>query len=334
MPTTQIADVIVPQEFTDYQIEHSMTSTALFQSGVLSKNGAIADALAKGSTNFTVPFWRDIVDGAEADITSDDPTVLSTPQKFSAGRQIVRKSFVHASWAEMSLAAELAGSDPITALQTRVAAYWQVQFEKRLVSTLNGILASNVANNNADMVVDISGAAGAASAFNATAVINTAATLGDRMNEDIRMIAMSSHIYTQALINDEVQFIPNSLGQPIKTYRGLAVLIDDNLTPANGVYTTVLMGSGAIGFGASEPITGHGTELFRVPAAGNGGGQTVLHSRMNVAMHPLGYAWNDGTGGAALAGDSPTIADLAVGSHWTRVATSRKSIPLAFLLTK
>lgn len=334
MPTMQIADVIVPQEFTDYQIENSMTSTALFQSGVLSKNGAIADALAKGSNSFTVPFWRDIADGAEADIVNDDPTVLSTPQKFSAGRQIVRKSFVHASWSEMSLAAELAGSDPIVALRDRVAAYWQVQFEKRLVSTLNGILASNVANNNADMVVDISGAAGAESAFNATAVINTAATLGDRMNDDIRMIAMHSHIYTQALINDEIAFLPNSQGQPIKTYRGLAVLIDDNLSPANGVYTTVLMGSGAIGFGASEPNTGYGTEIYRLPAAGNGGGQTVLHSRQNVALHPLGYAWNDGTGVAALAGDSPTIADLAVAAHWTRVATSRKSIPLAFLVSK
>lgn len=333
MPTTQIADVVVPAEFSQYIIEESVTSTILFQSGVLVKNGYIADALAKGSTNFAVPFWRDIADGNEADVTSDDPTVLSTPQKFTAGRQIVRKSFLHASWAEMSLAAELAGSDPIVALRERVAAYWQVQYEKRLIATFNGIIASNVANNNADMVLDISGGAGAAATFNATAVINTAATLGDRMN-DVKAIAMHSHVYTQALIADEIQFLPGSQGQPIKTYRGMAVMIDDNLTTSAGVYLTVLMAAGAVGFGASDPNTGYGTELHRVPDSGNGGGQTVLHSRQNVGIHPLGYAWNDGSGVVALAGDSPTIADLAVGGHWTRVATSRKSIPLAFLVSK
>jgi hypothetical protein len=333
MPTMQIADVVVPAEFSQYIIEESVTSTGLFQSGVLVKNAYIADALAKGSTNFVVPHWVDLADGAEADVTNDNPAILSTPQKFTSGKMVVRKSFLHASWSEMSLAAELAGSDPIVALRSRVAAYWQLQYEKRLVATLLGIIASNVANNNADMILDISGAAGAAATFNATAVINTASTLGDRMN-DVKAIAMHSHIYTQALINDEVQFIPNSLGQPIRTYRGMSVTIDDNLLSSAGVYLTVLMATGAMGFGASEPNTGYGTEIYRYPDQGNGGGATVLHSRQNVALHPLGYAWNDGTGANTLAGESPTIEDLSNGAHWTRSASSRKMVPLAFLVSK
>ena len=333
MPVTQLVDVVVPSEFSAYIVENSVTSTALLDSGVLVENGYIADALARGATSFAVPFWRDIADGAEADITSDDPNVLSVPQKFTCGRQVVRKSFLHASWAEMSLAAELAGSDPLEALQDRVAVYWQHQYEKRLVATMNGILASNVSNNGGDMVLDISGAAGDASKFGATAVINTAATLGDSLN-DVKMIAMHSHVYTQALINDEIQFLPGSQGQPIKTYRGMACLIDDALSVSAGVYLTILMGAGAIGFGASEPNTGYGTEIHRVPDSGNGGGQTVLHSRINVGIHPLGYAWNDGTGGNAIVGESPSIADLSNAAHWTRVAASRKSVPLAFLVSK
>jgi len=332
MSVTQLADVVVPAEFTAYQVENSVVSTALFQSGVLVKNGVIAEQLSAGAQSFTVPFWKDLGE-TEADITSDDPTVLSVPQKFSTGRQIIRKSFLHQSWSAMDLASELSGDNPIEALQGRVLAYWNRQFERRLIASFLGILASNVANNAADMVNDISGASGAAASFAAAAVIDTAGTLGDRL-EDVKAIAMHSAIYKEALKNDLIEFIPQSQGLPIKTFRGMAVILDDNLTPSAGVYTTILMGNGAVGFGAAEPRVGFGTELFRVPSAGNGGGQTVLHSRMNVGIHPLGFAWSDGTSGTAIAGDSPTIAELASAAHWSRAATSRKSIPLAFLVSK
>jgi hypothetical protein len=331
MPATQISDIVVPQQFTAYQIENSMVSTALYQSGVLVRNGEIDSQLQAGAEQFTIPFWRDLGEN-EADVTSDDPNILSVPLKLTAGRQTVRKSFLHQSWSTMDLAAELSGDDPLTKLQTRVQAYWDRQWERRLIATLRGVLASNVANNGGDMVNDISGA-GASAPFSASGVIDTAATLGDRL-EDVKAIAMHSAIYTEALKNDLIVFTPQSKGLPIKTFRGLAVILDDNLSPAAGIYTTILMGPGAIGFGASEPRLGFGTELFRVPAAGNGGGQTTLHSRFNVGIHPLGFAWNDGTGGSAIAGDSPTIADLSNAAHWTRAASNRKSIPLAFLISK
>ncbi len=333
MAQVQISDVVVPEEFTAYQVENSLVSTALSQSGVVAKNGLIAEQLQAGAESFTIPFWADLSD-AEADITNDDPTILSTPLKIGASKQTVRKSYLHQSWSEMSLASELSGDSALARIQSRVSAYWDRQFEKRLISTLLGVLASNVANNAGDMILDISGQAGAAADFNGSSVIDTALTMGDRLG-DVKMIAMHSHIYGEALKNNEIQFFKPSENQvELATYKGMAVIVDDNLTPANGVYTTILMGAGAIGFGASAPRTGYGTELFRVPAAGNGGGQSVLHSRMNSAIHPLGYAWTDGTGANAIAGDSPSIADLANAAHWTRAVAQRKSVPLAFLISK
>ena len=261
MPTTQIADVVVPQNFTAYQVENSLLSTALFQSGVVAKNGLMAEQLAAGSTNFTVPFWADLPD-VEADITNDDPTILSTPQKIGSGRQIVRKSFLHASWSEMSLASELAGSSALARIQSRVSNYWDRQFEKRLIASLRRVLASNVTNNGGDMVNDISQLTGTGTTaspgpnFSAGAVIDTASTLGDRI-EDCKAIAMHSYIYTQALKEDLIVFLPGSQGSLlIPTYRGLAVIVDDNLSPAAGYYTTILFGPGAIGFGVSAPTTG------------------------------------------------------------------------------
>ncbi len=333
MAVTQLTDVIIPDEFTAYQVENSLVSTALSQSGVVATNALIAAQLQAGSEQFNVPFWNDLPD-VEADITSDDPTTLSTPQKVSASKQVVRKSFLHASWSEMSLASELSGDSALQRIQDRVSAYWDRQFEKRVIATLLGVLASNVANNASDMVVDISGGSGTAADFNGTSVIDTALTMGDRLG-DVKMIAMHSHIYGEALKNDEITFFkPSENGVEIATYKGMGVIVDDNLTPASGVYTTILMGAAAVGFATSAPRTGYGTELFRKPDAGNGGGQTTLHSRMNVGVHPLGYAWSDGTGGSAVAGDSPTIADLSVAAHWTRVVSQRKSVPLAFLISK
>jgi hypothetical protein len=328
MAQTQIADVVVPAEFTAYQVENSLVSTALFQSGVLVQNGEMASQLQAGAEQFTVPFWGDAGEN-DPDITSDDPTVQSIPLKITASKQVVRKSFLHQSWSEMSLASELSGSDALARVQSRVQAYWDRTWERRLIASLQGVLYSNVNNNGSDMVNDISGAAGTAANFSASAVIETALTLGDRL-DDVKAIAMHSAIYGEALQNDLIEFIPQSQGLPIKTFRGLAVILDDNLTPAAGIYTTILMGPGAVGFAVTPPRTGYGTELFRIPGAGNGGGQSVLHSRMNSALHPLGFTFT----GASVAGDSPTRAELAMPANWTRAVLDRKAVPLAFLVSK
>ncbi len=229
----------------------------------------------------------------------------------------------------MSLASELSGDNALVRIQDRISAYWDRQFEKRLIASLKGVLFSNVAQNSGDMVNDISGATGDAANFSGTAVIDTALTLGDRLG-DVKSIAMHSAIYGEALKNNEITFFkPSENSIELPTYKGMLVIIDDNLTPATGVYTTILMGAGACGFAVTPPRTGWGTEIFRVPAAGNGGGQSVLHSRMNVALHPLGFSF----AAASVAGDSPSMAELATAANWTR-SVGRKAVPLAFLISK
>jgi hypothetical protein len=333
MAQVQIADVVVPAEFTAYQVENSMVSTALFQSGVAVQNGEMASQLNAGAQSFTVPFWSDIPD-IEADITTDVLATLSTPQKISAAEMVCRKSFLHASWSEMSLASELSGSDALIRVQSRVQAYWDRQWEKRLIASLMGVLYSNVANNGGDMVTDIhltgGGTPTVVNLINGAAVINTALTLGDRLN-DMKMIAMHSHVYSYALINDEITFFKPSVNSlDIPTYKGMGVIVDDSLvTSTAGVYITILFGPGAVGFAVAPPRTGFGTEIWRVPSAGNGGGSTTLHSRFDVAIHPLGFAFS----GASVASVSPTQAELALAANWTRAYSQRKSVPIAFLIS-
>ena len=138
MPVTQLADIIQPQSFSDYITENSMVSTAFFQSGVALPNSLMAAELAAGSQTFTIPCWNDVGE-FEPNYSSDDPAVFSTPQKLITTKQTVRKSFMNASWSEMSLASELSGdvvmSDPAWTERVRTGAPF-VPFDRGMLGRL------------------------------------------------------------------------------------------------------------------------------------------------------------------------------------------------------
>ena len=250
------------------------------------------------------------------------------PEKIDSGKQIVRRSYLHQSWSAMNLASELAGSNALNRIQERVSAYWERQLQRRLIATLKGILADNEANDSGDMLNDISAEAGSAALFNPEAVIDTTASFGDSL-ESVSAIAMHSDVYRQALKNDLIATVQDSQGRSFKTYRGLAVVVDDGLSPTADVYLSVMFGPGAIGYGMADPVVAAGTQVEDIPSAGDGGGQQVLHSRTNIAVHPAGFKWLEGS----VAADSPSQAELAVAANWDRVV-HRKAIPLAFLRHK
>jgi hypothetical protein len=324
---TQLADVIVPSEFTNYIVQNTIEASALVQSGIVQRNGVIESQLAADADSFSVPYWSDLSDD-EADVVSDDPNQLSTPRKITAQKQVVRKAYLHASWSAMNLASELAGSDALARIQDRVTAYWTRQVQRRLIASLNGILADNVANDGGDMLLDISTLTGTAALFSTAAVIDCAGTLGDRMRE-VAGIAVHSDTYRAMLKNDLIEFIPDSQGRPISTFRRMAVIVDDGMPKDTDVYTSVLFTPGAVGWGTSAPRVAPGTEIENRPSAGNGGGQQILHSRVNLAIHPAGFTWTE----ASVADESPTIAELADGLNWERVV-ERKAVGLAFLRHK
>jgi hypothetical protein len=222
----------------------------------------------------------------------------------------------------------LAGDNALARIQDRVTAYWTRQVQRRLIASLNGILADNVANDGGDMVLDISTLTGTAALFSTAAVIDCAGTLGDRMRE-VAGIAVHSDTYRRMLRNDLVEFIPDSQGRPIATYRGMAVIVDDGMPKDTDVYTSVLFTPGVIGWGMSAPRVAPGTEIENRPSAGNGGGQQVLHSRVNLAVHVAGLTCTE----AAVADESPTIAELADPLNRQRVV-ERKAVGLAFLKHK
>jgi hypothetical protein len=289
--------------------QNSMTSTALFQSGVLVRNPLMEAQLGSGGDILNIPAWGDLLsradpNGSDPNVSSDDPTSLSTPNKISAVSQLCRKSYLNQSWAATNFAGELAGSDPMQRITERLLEYWDRTYEYRLVQSLIGVLLSNVANNNSDMVVDISAAATDAPVsidgvsytdpgFTRDAVISAAGTIGDR-SSDFRAIAMHSATFRKAQRNNEIEFVRDSDNNIMfASYAGLACVVDDSLAmPTAGVYLSVLFGAGAVGFADGNPTTGFGIEVFRTPDAGKGGGMSTLYTRRNSIIHPLGFSFN------------------------------------------
>jgi hypothetical protein len=93
MAVVQLSDVIQPQFFSEYLAENSMTSTALFQSGVLVPNALMQAEIGAGGNTLNVPFWGDLVSpadpgGSDPNISNDNPASLSTPQKIVAHNQV------------------------------------------------------------------------------------------------------------------------------------------------------------------------------------------------------------------------------------------------------
>jgi hypothetical protein len=344
MPT-QLSDVVVPDFYAEYGGIDTMTSTALYQSGVLVDSPILTAQLAVGGDIVNLPSWLDLAaandpGGVEPNLSNDNPLTLATPKKITAVNQICRKSFLNDSWSSADFATELAGSDPQLRVAQRVQAYWSRQYEYRIVKSLYGILLDSVANHSSDLVVDISAATTVAPVvvngesytspnFSRDVCVDAVSTIGDRL-DDFTAIAMHSSVYRDLAKLDQINFIRVSdQDYDIPTVFGLRCIKDDNLVLANGDYLSVIFAKGAIAF-AEGPAGRMPFEVFRWPAQGNGAGVEELWSRRANTIHPAGYSFTS----ASVAGASPSAAELALAANWSRVVPQRKQIPLSFIVTK
>ncbi len=335
MSTTRLTDVIIPEVYLTYEAENDPILSAFVQSGVVVKSPLLDGLATNGGETFNIPFWKDLDSTVEANLSSSDPAVVATAQKILAGKQIGRKVLLNQWYSNADIASELAGDSANQHVRNRFGTYWLRQWQTKIISASNGIMADNVANDSGDMVVDVAveaiGSQTASTKFSRSNFTSAVFTMGDA-GQALSAIAVHSAVYKQMVDSDDIDFIPDSMGKlTIPTYMGLRVIQDDGMTVTAGStsgfkYTSVIFGAGAFGYGDGNPEVP--VETKREGLQGNGGGVEYIGERKTWVMHPFGYQ----TLTTPSAEGGFTNAELATAGVWDRVV-DRKSVPMAFLVT-
>lgn len=332
MATTQIADVIVPAVFNPYLIARTMTLSALYRAGIISTDPVLNERASGPSNLVNMPFWNDLT--GRSNVGSDNPASASTPEKIGASKDVAQKHFRNKSWSTMDLAGILAGADPMKAIGDLVAGYWARDMQTTLISTLDGVIADNVAANGGDMVLNVAtdavGAITAAEKISGALIIAAKQTMGDA-GANLTAIAMHSVLHSQLQTQGLIATIPGDQANiGWGTYLGYTVVVDDGCPAVAGVnrvtYTSYLFGRGAIGYGEGSPKVP--TAVTRDEAAGDGEGMEVLHNRKHFILHPRGIKWTQ----TAMVGQGPTDAEMQDATNWSRVY-ERKMVRLAVIKT-
>ena len=347
-PLTQVSDVVVPQIFTPYLQQLTEEKSRLIQSGALATDALLSQMLAAaGGIIFNVPSFRDLDNDAD-NVSTDDvadviaanygagtpnPTLDATPLKIQTSTEKAVRLSRNNSWSSADLAAALAGEDPMSVIADRLAVYWARRLQAAFVATMQGVILDNVANDAGDYQNDVSGGGfiNGVTNFTAEAFLDATVTMGDSL-DSLSMIMTHSMVYTRMRKNNLIDFIPDARGEvEIPVFQGHAVIVDDGLPNTGGVFDTWIFGAGAVRLGQSTPKVP--TEVSRHPLAGNGGGEEVLTSRLEWALHPVGHAYT-GTPPDGGPGNGTGANALANAGSWDRVYPERKQIPFARLVTR
>lgn len=333
--TVRISDVVVPEIFNPTLQVLTMEKSAIIQSGAAIIDAQLNADLAGPGKTFNNPYFKDLDNDAE-NTSSDDPAVFSSPNKIGSLTEVQVRISRNQSWASMDLTTDLIDRDPMMAIVNRVSSYWARRHQLLFVNTMKGVFADNAlapagsdTHTQNDMTYDASGAAfiDGVTNFKAEHFINACLTMGDALGA-ISLILVHSTVYATMLTNDLIDFSTDSTGtMTIATFMGKRVVVDDGMPFSGGVFESWLFGQGSVALGMGAPLIP--TETIRVPSAGNGSGQEVMHSRVEWAIHPKGYVYVPSytTGG-------PSNATLALAATWSRIYPERKQIRIARLKTR
>lgn len=331
MALVQLTDVIVPSVFAPYVQNRTTELSELWQSGIVQTDPQVTALAQGGGKTYNMPFFNDLT-SSESNVGSDNPASLSVPDKITAGQDISVKHVRNKSWSSANLVSAFIGPDPMNNIVNLVANYWARDMQNSLISSLQGVIADNIANDSSDMVTvignDAAGAVTDAERISADAVLTAKQTMGDAAGNLVAM-AMHSAIYTRLQRQNLITFIPNARGEVnIPTYLGYRIIVDDNCPAVAGtnriLYTVYLFGAGAVAFGEGSPRIP--VEVDRDPDQGDGEGVETLYSRRHFILHPRGIAFQN----ASVAGQSPTNAELEAAANWSRVY-DRKLVRFAAL---
>ena len=334
MATIQISDIYDPLRFTTLAQERQVEKNAFIQSGVQVANPELSALCSQSGFSGDIDNIKPLETG-EPTYTTDDPTDILTPAKLGTQLLKYRKAARAKSWSAMNLAQGIALQDPLTGVTNRIGDYWATDNQKRLINSLQGILADNIANDGGDMVNDVAtdGAGAVTDAEKASALnfIKTLETTGDKLDL-ISAFAVHSTVYYGLYALNLIKEIRESEDASFMTFQGKRIVVDNSLISVTGTnrvtYTSILFGAGAVEAGEGNMPKTLASEMYRKPDSGNGGGEDIIYSRRTDIIMPVGFSFT----GASVAAQSATYAELQSAANWDRI-WEVDNIPLRFMKT-
>lgn len=306
--TTKIVDVIQPEVFTPYTIQRTMALSALIQSGI-AVNTREFDELASGpNTLVNMPYWDDLT--GEPEVMAD--TGETTPGKIVAKKDIARKLAWVKSYGVNALSSLLSGDDPMKAIADLFASYWARQYQQMLLSTLDGVFASD---SMADKVHDISALVDGKALISGNSFIDATQKMGDAkdlLTGVMMNSAVEAYLAKLQLIEYEES---KDKSTRIPYFMKKRVIVDDSMAfdPLTGAADAYLFGTGAVAWGNGTHKDIKETELVRKGLSL--AGEDILVNRKLSILHPRGVKWTE----ASVAGDFPTFEELETGTNWEKV---------------
>lgn len=312
MAKTVVSDIITPSIFVPYMAEKATELSEFIQSGIAQRDPYFDGLASGGGKTVEMPFWDDLTGDSELLSSGADLTV----NPITADKDIAAIHNRGKAWGANDLAKWISGEDPSKAIADRVAGFWARARQRVLFKILDGMF------NNTNGVIRtthrlniysdvVAGSITAAMRLTGDTFNDARQLLGDAKD---KLVAVAMHSATENYLvkADLIDYIPDSEGKSrIRTFQGHRVVVDDNCPVTAGTnssnYMTYLFGFGAFAFGEGQLDPNEAIETDRQVLSSN----DILASRTRFILHPRGVKW---TGTAS--GDSPSDAELAVGTNW------------------
>ena len=319
MTITRLGDVIQPEVFTPYVVQRTMELSELIRSGIAENNEEF-DRLASGPNKLVhLPYWSDL---------EGDPDVMldsgqHTPGKIETGEDVARKLAFVKGFGANGLSAYLSGDDPMRVIADRIAAYWERVYQKALISTLEGVFASN--SVAAEKVLDITD--DAKPLLSGETFLDALQLMGDA-KDLLTGVMMHSAVETYLAKRKLIEYVQESEQNPrVPYFMNKRVIVDDGMIYDSNAKKGVmyLFGRGAIAWGNGSHPNILQTELVRDGLSYSG--EDVLMSRRIAILHPRGVKWlennlrQDPSGSDDSTNPTlpfPNFAALKCGDNWER----------------
>lgn len=325
MSITRISDVIQPEVFANYTIQRTMELSELIQSGIAVNTGDF-DQYASGPNKLIhLPYWEDL--SGDDEVMKDSGNIDAG--KIEAAEDVARKLARVKSWGANGLSAYLSGDDPMEAIATRVADFWQRRYQQILLSILEGIFDSA---DMSDKEIDITSETGDNSLISGDTFLDALQKMGDA-KDAISGVMMHSAVENYLAKNDLIDYDRPSEGSPrVPYFMDKRVIVDDAMTYDTSTKEGVayLFGQGAVAWGNGSHPNIEDVEMYR--NAQSYSGEDELITRRIMILHPRGVKWteenlNEDAGDTTAGGSAdegaelpfPSNKALEQGENWEKV---------------